>query len=111
MFRIFPDRQKPAMDLRMQGFHPPIQEFGKPSQIGDIADLQTSIGKRCRLYPGVTLGKNCRLGDDVVLHPNVVQPSIALMSTASADTDRQDEVRAETGRLGCVGRHGRWTLA
>jgi hypothetical protein len=46
VFRIFPYRQKPAMDFWVQGFHPPIQEFGKPGQIGDIADRQTGIGKR-----------------------------------------------------------------
>ena len=45
MFWIFPYGQKPAMDLRMQSFHPSVKEFGKPGQIGDIADRQTSIGK------------------------------------------------------------------
>jgi hypothetical protein len=46
MFRIFPYRQKPAMNFWMQGFYSPVQEFRKAGQIRDIADREASPGKR-----------------------------------------------------------------
>ena len=45
MFGVFPYRQKPAVNFRMQGFHPSVHEFREAGQFGDLADRQTCIGK------------------------------------------------------------------
>jgi hypothetical protein len=51
VLRIFPDRQKPAMNIWVQGLQPSVHEFRESGQIRDIADRQARIGKRRAVPP------------------------------------------------------------
>ncbi len=46
MFRVFPYREKPAMNLRMQSFHAAVHQLGESGEIGNLADRKARIGKR-----------------------------------------------------------------
>ena len=48
MLRITPDRQKAAMDFRMQRLHPSIHHFRKSRQIGNISYWQSGRRNRFR---------------------------------------------------------------
>lgn len=37
-----------------------------------IIPASSSVGKNCRIYPGVVIGENVSIGNDCILYPNVV---------------------------------------
>ena len=52
MLCIITQRQQSTVYFRVQGFDPPIHNFGKLGHFGDICDLDTAVAQRLGAAPG-----------------------------------------------------------
>lgn len=64
----------PPHGIDPRAFVHPTAQVGPEPSIFPFASIGegSTLGARCRIHSGAVVGRFCKLGDDVVLHPNVV---------------------------------------
>jgi UDP-3-O-[3-hydroxymyristoyl] glucosamine N-acyltransferase len=67
-------KEPPPHGIDPRAFLDATVRLGEQPSIYPFASVGegSSIGARCRLHSGATVGRHCRLGDDVVVYPNAV---------------------------------------